>query len=98
MACGPTNRAVSHAEAFGGSDRGPQQRDARAGRGGLDPGPAPDDRAHPRHHQTPPPTGNTAAADVELSPADLEEITAADNRVDITGDRYPAHMQRWINC
>jgi aryl-alcohol dehydrogenase-like predicted oxidoreductase len=41
---------------------------------------------------------NTAAADVELSPADLEEITAAANRVDITGDRYPAHMQRWINC
>ena len=40
---------------------------------------------------------NTAAADVELSPADLEEITAAANRVDITGDRYPAHMQRWIN-
>ena len=40
---------------------------------------------------------NTAAADVELSPADLDEITAAANQVDITGDRYPAHMQRWIN-
>jgi aryl-alcohol dehydrogenase-like predicted oxidoreductase len=40
---------------------------------------------------------NTAAADVELSPADLEEITAAADQVDITGDRYPAHMQRWIN-
>jgi len=40
---------------------------------------------------------NIAAADVELSPADLEEITAAANRVDVTGDRYPAHMQRWIN-
>jgi aryl-alcohol dehydrogenase-like predicted oxidoreductase len=40
---------------------------------------------------------NTAAAAVELSPADLEEITAAANRVDIAGDRYPAHMQRWIN-
>ena len=40
---------------------------------------------------------NTAADDVELSPADLEEITSAANRVDITADRYPAHMQRWIN-
>jgi aryl-alcohol dehydrogenase-like predicted oxidoreductase len=40
---------------------------------------------------------NTAAADVVLSPADLEEITEAADRVDIAGDRYPAHMQRWIN-
>jgi len=40
---------------------------------------------------------NTAAAAVELSPADLEEITEAADRVDIEGDRYPAHMQRWIN-
>jgi aryl-alcohol dehydrogenase-like predicted oxidoreductase len=40
---------------------------------------------------------NTNAADVELTPADLEEITAAADKVDIQGDRYPAHMQRWIN-
>jgi aryl-alcohol dehydrogenase-like predicted oxidoreductase len=40
---------------------------------------------------------NTAAATVELSPADLTEITAAADKVDLTGDRYPAHMQRWIN-
>jgi len=40
---------------------------------------------------------NTAAVNVELSPADLTEITAAADRVDLTGDRYPAHMQRWIN-
>jgi hypothetical protein len=40
---------------------------------------------------------NTAAVDVELTPDDLEEITAAADRVDVEGDRYPAHMQRWIN-
>ena len=40
---------------------------------------------------------NTAAIDVELTPDDLEEITAAADRVDVEGDRYPAHMQRWIN-
>jgi aryl-alcohol dehydrogenase-like predicted oxidoreductase len=40
---------------------------------------------------------NTAAADLELSPADLAEITAAADKVDLSGDRYPEHMQRWIN-
>ena len=40
---------------------------------------------------------NTAAADLQLSDADLAEITAADDQVDLTGDRYPAYMQRWIN-
>jgi aryl-alcohol dehydrogenase-like predicted oxidoreductase len=40
---------------------------------------------------------NTAAADLELSPSDLAEITAAADQIDLTGDRYPEHMQRWIN-
>jgi aryl-alcohol dehydrogenase-like predicted oxidoreductase len=40
---------------------------------------------------------NTAAVDLQLSEADLAEITAAADQVDLTGDRYPAHMQRWIN-
>jgi aryl-alcohol dehydrogenase-like predicted oxidoreductase len=40
---------------------------------------------------------NTAAADLQLSEADLAEITAAADQVDLTGDRYPAHIQRWIN-
>jgi aryl-alcohol dehydrogenase-like predicted oxidoreductase len=40
---------------------------------------------------------NTAAVDLELTPEDLEEITAAADRVDVQGERYPAHMQRWIN-
>jgi aryl-alcohol dehydrogenase-like predicted oxidoreductase len=40
---------------------------------------------------------NTAAADLQLSEADLAEITTAADQVDLTGDRYPAHMQRWIN-
>ena len=51
---------------------------------------------HPRHHQAPPPTEN-AAVDLELTREDLEEITAAADRVDVQGERYPAHMQRWIN-
>ena len=40
---------------------------------------------------------NSAAIDVELTAEDLEEITAAADRVDVQGERYPAHMQRWIN-
>ena len=40
---------------------------------------------------------NTSATDLQLSEADLAEITAAADQVDLTGDRYPAHMQRWIN-
>jgi aryl-alcohol dehydrogenase-like predicted oxidoreductase len=40
---------------------------------------------------------DTAAVDLELTPEDLEEITAAADRVDVQGERYPAHMQRWIN-
>ncbi len=40
---------------------------------------------------------NTSAVDVQLSPADRQEITAAADQVDVQGDRYPAHMQKWIN-
>jgi aryl-alcohol dehydrogenase-like predicted oxidoreductase len=40
---------------------------------------------------------NTAAVDLELTREDLEEITAAADRVDVQGERYPAHIQRWIN-
>jgi aryl-alcohol dehydrogenase-like predicted oxidoreductase len=40
---------------------------------------------------------NVAAVDVELTPGDLKEITAAADRVDVQGQRYPEHMQRWIN-
>jgi aryl-alcohol dehydrogenase-like predicted oxidoreductase len=40
---------------------------------------------------------NSGAVDIELTPEDLEEITAAADRVDVQGERYPAHMQRWIN-
>lgn len=40
---------------------------------------------------------NSGAVDIELAPEDLEEITAAADRVDVQGERYPAHMQRWIN-
>ena len=40
---------------------------------------------------------NVAAADVILTSEDLREITAAADRVDLHGDRYPESMQRWIN-
>ena len=40
---------------------------------------------------------NTAAADVVLGQADLDDLTAAADRIDLTGDRYPAQMQAWIN-
>ena len=40
---------------------------------------------------------NTAAVDIELKSEDLEEITAVADQVDVQGERYPAHMQRWIN-
>ena len=40
---------------------------------------------------------NISAVDVQLSPDDLQEITAAADQVDVRGDRYPAHMQKWIN-
>ena len=40
---------------------------------------------------------NSAAVDVELTSEDLEEISAAADRLDVQGERYPAHMQRWIS-
>lgn len=40
---------------------------------------------------------NTAAADLDLSPADLAEMTAAADKIDLSVDRYPAHMQAMIN-
>jgi aryl-alcohol dehydrogenase-like predicted oxidoreductase len=40
---------------------------------------------------------NTAAVDVELTTADLREITEAADRIDVRGDRYPQHLQRRIN-
>lgn len=40
---------------------------------------------------------NTAAAELHLSPADLQLITAAADQVNIHGDRYPPAMQKWIN-
>ena len=40
---------------------------------------------------------NAAAADLELSSSDLDQLTAAADGIDLSGDRYPAQMQRWIN-
>jgi hypothetical protein len=55
------------------------------------------DRVHPWHHQDPPPAGEFRCRRVELTAEDLEEITAAADKVDVQGERYPEHMQRWIN-
>jgi aryl-alcohol dehydrogenase-like predicted oxidoreductase len=40
---------------------------------------------------------NTAAADLKLSEADISDITADSNAIDLNADRYPEAMQRWIN-
>ena len=40
---------------------------------------------------------NAAAADLALWSADLDELTAAADKIDLSGDRYPAHMQAMIN-
>jgi aryl-alcohol dehydrogenase-like predicted oxidoreductase len=40
---------------------------------------------------------NSSALDIELTTKDLDDLTAAADRVDVQGERYPAHMQRWIN-
>ncbi|NTW40823.1 MAG: aldo/keto reductase, partial [Cellulomonadaceae bacterium] len=40
---------------------------------------------------------NAGALDLELAPQDLHELTEASGRIDLSGDRYPEHMQRWID-
>jgi aryl-alcohol dehydrogenase-like predicted oxidoreductase len=40
---------------------------------------------------------NVSSVDIELSREDLEELAVASGRVEVQGDRYPEHMQRWIN-
>jgi aryl-alcohol dehydrogenase-like predicted oxidoreductase len=40
---------------------------------------------------------NAGAVDVELTAEDLQELAKASAQVDIHADRYPPHMQKWIN-
>lgn len=40
---------------------------------------------------------NTGAVDVTLTPEDLAELTTTSSQIDVQGDRYPEHMQRWID-
>jgi aryl-alcohol dehydrogenase-like predicted oxidoreductase len=42
-------------------------------------------------------TENAAAASLELTPGDLDEIAAAAARIEVHGDRYPAHLQQLID-
>ncbi|MGW6129917.1 aldo/keto reductase [Cellulomonas sp. NPDC055163] len=40
---------------------------------------------------------NTAAVDVALTQEDVAELTTASGRIDVQGERYPEHMQKWID-
>jgi aryl-alcohol dehydrogenase-like predicted oxidoreductase len=40
---------------------------------------------------------NTAAADLQLTAAEIDELTTAADQIDLTADRYPKAMQAWIN-
>jgi aryl-alcohol dehydrogenase-like predicted oxidoreductase len=40
---------------------------------------------------------NLGAAAVKLSAGDLRSIEAALATVEVQGDRYPAHLQRWVD-
>jgi aryl-alcohol dehydrogenase-like predicted oxidoreductase len=40
---------------------------------------------------------NIGATGVTLSPSDLKEIDEASKKIQIQGDRYPAHMQKMVN-
>jgi aryl-alcohol dehydrogenase-like predicted oxidoreductase len=40
---------------------------------------------------------NTAAADLQLTADEIADLTAAAAQIDLTGDRYPEAMQKWIN-
>ena len=40
---------------------------------------------------------NLGAANIELSEKDLRDITAAVSKIEVKGDRYPAHLQQRVN-
>ena len=40
---------------------------------------------------------NNRAVDLRLAADDLADLTAASDRIDLRGDRYPEQMQRWID-
>ena len=40
---------------------------------------------------------NLGAANLELSESDLRDIAAADSKIAVQGDRYPAHLQQRVN-
>ena len=68
-----------------------------AGAAGLAAGPAPLYRAIPGTTKVQRLEENAGSVDVELTPDDLQEITDAADRVEVQGERYPEHMQRWID-
>jgi len=39
---------------------------------------------------------NLGAASVGLTADDLREIDEAASKIELHGDRYPAHMQKWV--
>jgi aryl-alcohol dehydrogenase-like predicted oxidoreductase len=40
---------------------------------------------------------NTAAADLQLAADEIAELSTAADQIDLTSDRYPEAMQKWIN-
>jgi hypothetical protein len=60
-------------------------------------GPTAVDRANPRYPQAQPARGNLAAADLELSTNDLNELDTASAGIEVQGARYPEAMQRMID-
>ena len=79
-------------------DRRAQPGHTGPGRVGLDPRSAPVDHPHSGDHEAGPAAGEHRGRRARaVRRADLSEITAAADEVDLSGDRYPAQMQRWIN-
>ena len=40
---------------------------------------------------------NLSAAELELDPEDVDQLTAASDSIDVRGDRYPAAMQAMVD-
>ncbi len=77
--------------------RRPQRHHQRPDRAGLAARPAPLDRADPRHHEDPPSAGEHGRGGHRARPRGPGGDHRGGRRIDVSGDRYPEHMQRWIN-
>ena len=79
-------------------DRGTQRRHTRAGRAGLDPRPAPHDRAHSRHDQAPPSAGEHRRRRRRARARPTWTTSPRPPTRSISpATAIPQPMQRWIN-